>query len=90
MLGNACRDGTEDVLFIDGRKYLLRLFLVFALERILETLLNHFPAFLSDGFTFCLELIAFAGERDRSLIIDVLLSGRRQKAHGNETDDLLL
>ena len=90
MLGDAGIDGAEDVLFVDGRKYLLRLFLLLALESVLETLLNRFPAFLSDRFTLCLELIAFAGECDRSLIIDVLLSGGRQKAHGNETDDLLL
>ena len=65
MLGDAGRDGAEDVLFFDGRKYLLRLFLVLTLESVFETLLNSFPAFLSDGFALSLELITFAGERDR-------------------------
>ena len=60
MLCDAGRDGTEDVVLIDRRKHLFRIFFVFGLERRFETLLDSLPAFLSDRFAFALELIAFA------------------------------
>src|SRR5699024_3406312 len=68
----------------------LRLVLFLALECFLEAALNGFPSILHDRFAFCLELDPLTGERDRSLIIDVLLTGSAQKAHGDKPDDFLL
>lgn len=41
-------------------------------------------------FAFCLELVTLTSERDRSFVIDVLLTGSAQKAHGDKPDDFLL
>ena len=90
MLGNAGIDRRENILLIQRRQRAFRLVLFLALERFLEAALNRLPSILYDRFAFCLELEPLTGERDRSLIIDVLLTGSAQKAHGDKPDDFLL
>ena len=69
---------------------MFRLVLFLALERFLEAALNRLPPILHDRFAFCLELVTLTSERDRSFVIDVLLTGSAQKAHGDKPDDFLL
>ena len=90
MFGDAGIDRRENILLIQRRQRAFRLVLFLALERFLEAALNRLPSILYDRFAFCLELEPLTGERDRSLIIDVLLTGSAQKAHGDKPDDFLL
>ena len=90
MFGDAGIDRRENILLIQRRQRAFRLVLFLALERFLEAALNRLPSILYDRFAFCLELVTLTGERDRSLIIDVLLTGSAQKAHGDKPDDFLL
>ena len=90
VLGDAGIDRRENILLIQRRQRAFRLVLFLALERFLEAALNRLPSILHDRFAFCLELEPLTGERDRSLIIDVLLTGSAQKAHGDKPDDFLL
>ena len=90
MFGDAGIDRRENILLIQRRQRAFRLVLFLALERFLEAALNRLPSILHDRFAFCLELVTLTSERDRSLVIDVLLTGSAQKAHGDKPDDFLL
>ena len=90
MFGDAGIDRRENILLIQRWQRALRLVLFLALECFLEAALNGFPSILHDRFALCLELVTLTGERDRSLIIDVLLTGSAQKAHGDKPDNFLL
>ena len=89
MFGDAGIDRRENILLIQRRQRAFRLVFFLALERFLEAVLNGFPSILHDCFALCLELVALTGERDRSLVVDVLLTGSAQKAHGDKLDDFL-
>ena len=90
MFGDAGIDRRENILLIQRRQRAFRLVFFLALERFLEAVLNGLPSILHDCFALCLELVALTGERDRSLVVDVLLTGSAQKAHGDKPDDFLL
>ena len=90
MFGEAGNDRRENILLIQRRQRAFRLVFFLALERFLEAVLNRLPSILHDCFALCLELVALTGERDRSLVVDVFLTGSAQKAHGDKPDDFLL